>query len=189
MDYPSDHEILQMLQSGEPAMQENAFRYLYRQYYGLVESIVVQNNGHQEDAKDTFHDGLIVLFNNVKKNGFLLSSSLKTYLYSICRNLWLMKLRKAKKETPLQDHHEYIPLDEDLFDTLIMNERKALVVQLVQKTGDDCRRLIELFYYHRMKMTDIMEVFNLGSEQAAKNKKSNCMKKLREMAKAVDSEK
>ncbi len=184
MKNPSDQEILQLLQSGEPALQENAFRCLYRQYYGLIESIVTQNNGGPEDAKDIFHDGLIVLFNNAKKEGFMLSSALKTYLYSICRNLWLMKLRKTKKETPLQDHHEHIPLAENIFDTLLTNERKQFVTQLLNKIGEDCRRLIELFYFHKMKMAKIKEVFNLGSEQAAKNKKSNCMKKLREMAKA-----
>jgi RNA polymerase sigma factor (sigma-70 family) len=186
MNYPSDQELLQLLQSGEPALQDNAFRYLYRQYYGLVESIVTQNNGNADDAKDVFHDGLIVLFNNVKKEGFHLSATLKTYLYSICRNLWLMKLRKGKKETPLQDHHEHIPLSENIFDTLLTNERKELVVRLLKKLGDDCRRLIELFYFHQMKMAKLMEVFQLGSEQAAKNKKSNCMKKLREMARGID---
>ena len=186
MNYPSDKELLQLLQSGEPALQENAFRYLYRQYYGFVESMVTQNSGGREDAKDVFHDGLIVLFNNVKKEDFTLSSALKTYLYSICRNLWLMKLGKAKRETPLQDQHEHIPLAENIFDTLLTNERKQIVVQLMNKISDDCRRLIELFYFHQMKMVKIMEVFQLSSEQAAKNKKNNCIKKLREMARGLN---
>lgn len=183
MQHLPDSEIIELLQSGEPALQENAFRYLYRQYFGLVESMVVQNSGATEDVKDVFHDGLIVLFNNAKKEGFTLSSTLKTYLYSICRNIWLMKLRKTKRETPLQDHHEHIPVEGNIFDTLLTNERKQLVVNLLSKLGEDCRRMIELFYFNKMKMAQIREVFNLGSEQAAKNKKSLCMKKLRRMAK------
>ncbi len=179
MIHPSDNDILRLLQSREPASQDKAFRYLYRQYYGLVENIVTRNSGDPEDAKDVFQDGLIVLFNNVKKKDFNLSSSLKTFLYSICRNIWLMKLRKTKKEYPLQDHHEHIPLSENLFDTLVLNERKQFVVKLLEKLNDDCRRLIELFYFRQMKMVKIKEVFNLGSEQAAKNKKNLCMKKLR----------
>ena len=183
MQHLPDDDIVKLLQSGEPALQENAFRYLYRQYYGLVESMVVQNSGAVHDVKDVFHDGLIVLFNNAKKEGFTLTSSLKTYLYSICRNIWLMKLRKTKKETPLQDQHQYIPVEGSIFDTLITNERKQLVANLLKNLSADCRRLIELFYFNKMKMAQIQKVFNLGSEQAAKNKKSLCMKKLRKMVK------
>lgn len=181
MNNPSDKELLKLLQSGEPALQEQAYRYLYRQYFGLIESLVINNNGQQEDVKDVFHDGLIVLFNAVKKEGFRLSSTLKTYLYAICRNVWLMKLRKNKRETTLEDYHEHIPLEGGLLDTLLQNEKKAQVVQLMKKLGEDCRRILELFYYNRMKMAEIMRVFNLGSEQAAKNKKSNCLRKLRTM--------
>ncbi len=181
MTHTLDNDILKLLKSGEPALQDRAFRLLYRQYFGLAESIVTQNSGGPEDAKDVFHDGLIVLFNNVKKEGFSLSSTLKTYLYSICRNIWMMKLRKTKKEFPLQDQHEHIPLSENMFDTLVLNERKQFVVRLLEKLSDDCRRLIELFYFRQMRMAQIKEVFNLGSEQAAKNKKNLCMKKLRGM--------
>ena len=150
MQHLPDSEIIELLQSGEPALQENAFRYLYRQFFGLVESLVVQNNGAPEDVKDVFQDGLIVLFNNAKKEGFTLSSTLKTYLYAICRNIWLMKLRKTKHETPLQDQHKYIPVDGNIFDTLLTNERKQLVADLLSNLGADCRRLIELFYFNKM---------------------------------------
>ncbi len=186
MQHPPDSEILRLLQSGDTAQQEAAFRHLYRQYFGLIESLVTTNNGDQESARDVFQDGIIVLFNNVKKEGFVLSSSLKTYLYSICRNLWLMKLRSARRETPLEDHHQHIQLNEDIFKTIVHTERQQMVAKLLEKIGEDCRRIIELFYFRRARMAQIMEAFNLGSEQAAKNKKSLCLKKLRDLALASE---
>lgn len=182
MNHLTDQELVELLQSGEPALQDNAFRHLYRQFFKSVEHLVLQNNGDEEDAKDVFQDGLIVLFNNVKLKKFVLSSTLKTYLYSICRNIWLMKLRKVKKETPLKEQHEHLPLSENIFETLLTNERTQMLAQLVNQLDENCRRIIELFYFNKMKMDQIKEVFGLASVAVAKNKKSNCMKKLRKMA-------
>ncbi|HHM20710.1 MAG TPA: sigma-70 family RNA polymerase sigma factor [Bacteroidetes bacterium] len=178
----SDSDILEMLRSGEPPKQERAFRRLYQSYYKTIENLVNQNSGSPDDVKDVFHDGLIVLFNNAKKEDFQLTSSLKTYLYSVCRNIWLMKLRKVKKESPLKDHHKHIPMEQSIFDTLVSNDRKKFVESLLEKLSEDCRRLIVLYYFNKMKMAQLKEVFGLGSEQAAKNKKSQCMKKLRQLA-------
>jgi RNA polymerase sigma factor (sigma-70 family) len=176
-----DQHLLHLLQHGGDREQDEAFRQLYHQYYGLVESIVVTNSGSSEQAKDVFQDGIIVLFNRVKKGDFLLTSSLKSYLFAICRNLWLMKLRTAGREPALENHHERIPLEEDLFKTLEATERQQLIAGLLAKMGEDCRRILDLFYFQKLSMSKIMEAFGLGSEQAAKNKKSQCLGKLREM--------
>jgi RNA polymerase sigma factor (sigma-70 family) len=176
-----DNHLLHLLQHGDNRQQDEAFRQLYQQYYGLVESIVVTNSGSPEQAKDVFQDGIIVLFNRVRRGDFVLTAGLKGYLYAICRNLWLMKLRTAGREPALENHHERIPLEEDLFKTLESNERQRLIAGLLSKLGEDCRRILDLFYYQKQSMAKIMDAFGLGSEQAAKNKKSQCLGKLREM--------
>jgi RNA polymerase sigma factor (sigma-70 family) len=143
---------------------------------------VTGNSGTAEEAKDVFQDGLIVLFNNIRKDGFELTASLKTYMYSICRNIWLMRLRAARRETPIEDRHEKISFDEDVFQTLVVDERRQFVLGLLDRLGDECRRILEMFYYRQLTMEKIREAFGLGSEQAAKNKKSLCLKKLRDRA-------
>lgn len=177
----SDKNILNYLQSGKTALQNKALRFLYAEYYGLIENMILKNSGSKEDVPDVFQNGLIVLFNKAKQTDFRLSSTLKTYLYSICRNLWLMEIRKNKRKTPLEDHHEFIAVEEDNFETLVMNEKKQLVMQLLEKMGDSCRQVLIHFYYKKMRMAQIKENMSYSSEQVAKNKKRACMKKLREM--------
>ncbi len=179
MEQTKDSEIIKFLQSGKANQQEKAFRYLYRSYFGLIESLVLTNSGTKEDAADIFQDGLIVLFNNAKKDVFQLKSTLKTYLYSICRNLWLMKLRSSKRETALEDKHETIQIQEDHFNTLVVDEKRKLLLDLLQELGDDCRTILELFYFRKLKMSEIKARLNMASEQVAKNKKSKCMKNIR----------
>lgn len=176
-----DQWVIERLQSNDTRRQDEAFRQIYQQYYGLIESLVVTNSGNAEQAKDVFQDGIIVMFNRVKRGDFTLSGTIKGYLFAICRNLWLMKLRTAGREPAIEPHHERMQFEEDLFDTLVTNERQQLVVQLLGKLGEDCRRILDLFYYQKMSMANIMVVFGLGSEQAAKNKKAQCLGKLREM--------
>ncbi|MEM9821344.1 MAG: sigma-70 family RNA polymerase sigma factor [Bacteroidota bacterium] len=179
MNVLEDHELIRLLQSGDPLHQEKAFRYFYRQYYGLIESLIVRNSGQKEDVSDVFHDALIVFFNQVKNSDFSINSTVKTYFYSICRNLWLMQLRKAKRNVELKDQHEQIVLDEDLFETLEMNEKKRLLLRLLNELGEECQRILDLFYFRKLKIKQIQQSLQLASEQVVKNKKGNCLKKIR----------
>lgn len=49
---------------------------------------------------------------------------------------------------------------------------------LLEHINDACQKLLLAFYYHQHSMTEIKSMFGLKSEQAAKNKKRNCMKHL-----------
>ena len=179
MNELEDNELISLFQSGETAKQERAFRYFYRQYFGLIESLIVSNSGQKEEVADIFHDALIVLFNKAKHPDFSINSSVKTYFYSICRNLWLMKLRRSKRNIALQDQHEQIEIDDNQLKTLEMNERKTLLLSLLEEMGEECQRILELFYFQKMKIKQIQKELNLVSEQVTKNKKGKCLKKIR----------
>ncbi len=161
-------------------------RYLYRKYYRMIEQLILKNNGSSEEAADIFQDGVVVLYRKVREPGFQKTAAFGTFLYAICRNLWLMRLRKRKRETNLTEvHQETIPLDEDLFDYLHANERSQWIANALSQLKDDCRRVLVYFYFDRLKMSEIQEKMQYQSEQVAKNKKSRCMKRLRELVKSM----
>ena len=179
MEKVTDTEIIQLLRSGEKNQQNQAFRLLYRYYFGLIENLVLNNKGVRDDAKDIFQEGLIVLFKNVKNQEFRLQSTIKTYLYSICRNLWLMQLRKTKREVVLEEKHDHISVEENQFKVLEMTEKKRILLHLLKGLNDSCREILMMFYFRKMKMEEIRTLLNLKNEQVAKNKKSRCMKNIR----------
>lgn len=177
----NDKEILQFLQSNRSNEQDEGLRALYQLHYGMIEQLVLRNNGEREDAADIFQDGLVALFHKSRQTGFVLTASLKTLLYAICRNLWLMKLRKKKRETPLTDvHQETVSLDAGILDLLEDNDRNQLIAQGLQQLGSDCQKVLQLYYFERSKMKDIADTMGYAGEQVAKNKKSRCLQKLRE---------
>jgi len=175
----TDTEIVEKLRKDQLKDCDVAFRYLYTHHFESVQSMILKNKGSRVDAKDVFQDAMVILYNKIRSPQFTLSSKFSTYLYAISRNLWLKRLKKAKREVNIEDvHMSNIPMDvvADLNDKV---HKSNAVSTLLEKSGEKCLKLLKMFYYERRTMNEIAEIFGLSSEQVAKNKKVRCLKKIR----------
>jgi RNA polymerase sigma factor (sigma-70 family) len=138
---------------------------------------------------DIYHDALIVLYEKAKAGNFTLTSSLQTYLNSVCRNqlLHTLKLNARVQElhTTLQDlEGEY---DTAIHDSLhtphqgINNDRVQAIVKSLElmKGKGDCHELLLLVHYHNKSMKDIAAHFGYKNEQIARNKNYLCREQLK----------
>ena len=173
--------VIQLLQSDKITKQDQALNFLYSEYYRMVEAMILKNSGTKEHVKDVFQDGVIVFYNMVRSEGFELKYKLSTLLCGICWKKWLMVLRKEKRIIPLENEYDFVSVAEDNFERIILTERKKLIVELLDKLNEECRKTLHLFYYERFRMSKIAKLLGLASEAVAKNKKSNCMKQLRKI--------
>ena len=55
---------------------------IYKQYYNMVQSLIINNNGSSDDARDIFQETVIVLYEKARSGTFELNCQLKTYVYS-----------------------------------------------------------------------------------------------------------
>ncbi|MFK8005213.1 MAG: RNA polymerase sigma factor [Saprospiraceae bacterium] len=187
MQQLNEEEIIKWIFSPNQIKNDQAFTFIYQNYFGMIEKFTLSNNGKVDDAEDIFQDALIIFFNQVKNKNLKLTCSLPTYLYSICRNLWLKKLRKNKRTTELTDViKQYVTIGENHFDILIKEEESSIVAQMLDQIGKDCKKVLLFFYFEKNRMSEIAEKMNLANEQVAKNKKLNCMKKLKTLVKGSD---
>jgi RNA polymerase sigma factor (sigma-70 family) len=167
-----DTELIQSLAKADSA----AFEYLYKHHYGMVQNLVVKNSGNAEDASDLFQEVLIILYEKIRDNKLVLTSSLKTYLYSVARNQWLKKLQAGRKKILLENFEEFIPVDID--------EEEAMTTELnklLDEIGEACRKLLVLFYYHKKSMEEICVELNYQNTDSAKNQKYKCIQRLKKM--------
>src|SRR5690606_32505039 len=74
----------------------SAYEWVYKKYYPSISRFILQNNGNEGDAEDIFQESIVVLYQKVTTPDFQLTSALKTFLFSIAKNLWLKKLRDEK---------------------------------------------------------------------------------------------
>lgn len=181
MDVLSDEAIVKGLQSTTESELNRTMRYLYQRMYESVQRLILNNNGSAEEVPDVFQDGLIVLYKLALQKKINKDTKVEGYLYSICRNLWLKELKKKKRTTKLTDEMNAIPVEDVAIKLFVSDQQKNIFEKLLSQLGTDCHRLLNYFYFDRKSMKEIVQLMKLSGEQVAKNKKSKCMKKLREL--------
>lgn len=160
--------------------QDNeAYKKLYEEYYPMVEKYVLQNSGTSADAKDIFQDTVIILHDKALHKTLAITASVKTYIYSIARNLWLKKLREKKTK-------EIIDLDEteeSIEQRIIDVEDKQGILQKLSKalhkmTGH-CKMLLYSMFFRKKSLAAIAEEHNYKNIHTAQNQKYKCLEQAR----------
>ncbi|GJM32194.1 MAG: hypothetical protein DHS20C18_11950 [Saprospiraceae bacterium] len=176
-----DADIIHQLKSSSNKEVDGAISYLHQRTFQSVWRFIKKNSGHFADAEDVFQEGLLAFYKLVRQGKIEETVKVEAYLFSICRNLWLKQLNKKKDTT---EWESVPPLEsaEDLqLDGLLKIERKEVLDKVMQQLGEKCREILIYYYYDRMRMKNIAELMGLSNEQVAKNKKSGCMKKMRNL--------
>ena len=50
---------------------------IYKDHYNMIQSLIINNNGSADDAKDIFQEALIVLYEKVRSGSFELNCQLQ----------------------------------------------------------------------------------------------------------------
>lgn len=166
----TERDLCKLLLSRSTPEKEKAWEMVYQMYYPMIRDFVEVNSGGDTDATDIFQDGLMVLYRNLSNGTFRAEASIKTYLFSICRNLWLKELDKRQKERVLME--EVIAITDQDINYLIHSE---LVTLLMNELKPGCRDILTEYYFNKRPMSELMNMFNVSSTQAAKNKKMRCL--------------
>ncbi len=68
-----------------------------------------------DDARDIFQEAMVVLYEKSKDTTFSLNCQIKTYVYSVCRRLWLKRLQQLSKySTQVESLEEIVPVEEEI---------------------------------------------------------------------------
>jgi RNA polymerase sigma factor (sigma-70 family) len=178
---PTDSEvILGILNNSETALKR-----LYVAYFPMVLQLIINNNGNEDDAKDIYQEAIIVLYNKVKAGDFELSSKLKTYIYSICRRLWLKRLTQINRYGgDVRDFEDFLPGGE-VDDTDEQHNDKDIqfskMESALQQLGEPCKTIMEDFYIKNRSMQDICEKFGYTNADNAKTQKYKCLQRLKKL--------
>ena len=155
---------------------------IYRDNYTMIQSLILNNSGTTDDAADIFQEAMIVLFEKSRSPGFELNCQLKTYLYSVCRRLWLKKLQQMQRFGRTADEvEEVIPVEDDLE----MHEKRQLDFNIMEnamnKIGEPCKSLLEAYYIQKKQMLQIATEFGYTNADNAKTQKYKCLVRLKKL--------
>jgi|SRR5665213_1420473 len=169
-----------ILVKGLAAHDAECIETIYRDNFATIKGFIIKNNGYTDDALDVFQEAMIVLFEKAKSGSFTLSCQLQTYLYSICRRLWLKKLQKQKLYNPsIEIIEEIVPVDNEIE----YHEKKTndflFMENALKKIGEPCKSLLEAFYLDKKSMPEIAASFGYTNSDNAKTQKYKCLVRLK----------
>jgi len=177
MIHYSDEAILEGLR----LRSDYIINFIYKEFFPLIRFLVNENGGSDEDAEDIFQDGIIIIYNKINVNQLVLTSSFKTYMYSVCRNLWLQKLKKRKAIfEKLTDVEEYIELPIDVLQeaSLEQTELHRIIQIHFLSLEENCQKLLKLFIKN-IPLREIASILGFKTEKYAKTRKYMCKEELK----------
>lgn len=132
-----------------------------------------------EGAQDIYHQVILTFYENITSEKLTeLTSSLKTYLFSIGKNKFLALARSQQKVSPLLP-----PLveDEEQDQDKLTEGRLNLIEKQLNALGEPCRSLLIQFYYHNQSAEKLSLQFEYKNAETAKNQKYKCLERLRKL--------
>lgn len=175
---PSDSEIILGILNNS----SEVLRYLYKEYYPMALQLVLNNSGTEDEAKDIYQEAIIVLHNKIKNGDFELSSKLKTFIYSVCRRLWLKRLNhRSKYSENIKDYEDHFSVEHDLELHEEKDKQFKQMHEALSDLGEPCKTIIEDFYVHNLSMQDICEKFGYTNADNAKTQKYKCLQRLKKI--------
>ena len=156
---------------------------IYKANYPVIEHLIISNNGTIQEAKDIFQESVIVLYEKLNDPEFELSCLIKTFIYSICRRLWLKRLNEKNKYSgKLTDFDEFIQIDDELSIEAEENEKRFKTMQKsLNELGEPCATIIVDFYIEKKSMQEITQKMGYTNADNAKNQKYKCLQRLKKL--------
>ena len=178
----STTEQEQLLLKGLAKSDKASVEAIYRDNYTIIQSFILNNNGTTDDARDIFQEAMVVLYEKSKDPEFSLHCQVRTYLYSVCRRLWLKRLQQLNRyNIQVESLEEVVPVEEGVEEHEKRNADFQLMEQAMGKIGEPCKSLLDAYYLQKKSMNDIAGEFGYTNADNAKTQKYKCLVRLKKL--------
>jgi RNA polymerase sigma factor (sigma-70 family) len=171
----SDSAMLTQLEKED----STSFELLYKFYYPSVATYVTNNRGNAADAEDVFQEAIIILLQKVRQKDFTLTSTLKTYLFAIAKNIWLKKLRDNKIITVA--YFEKVQQTTTSFTEEIVAEktREEKAATWIERITENCQRILKAIFFYQEPMDSLMKKMGWKNKHTAANQQYKCIQQVK----------
>ena len=153
-----------------------ALEQLYLQAFPLVATYIRKMGGSLDEAKDIFHDALVIYME--KQQDVQLEYSDRSYILGIARNLWSRRFGESNRHMPFEN------ASDSLFDDEKYAEASSPgLLELLTATGRKCLDLLSAFYYEKLDMDSLAKRFGFSGARSATAQKFKCLEKVKETVK------
>lgn len=170
------------LLEGLAANDKKIIETIYRDNFNMIQSLIINNNGSADDAKDVFQEAMIVLYEKARSGAFELNCQIKTYLYSVSRRLWLKRLQQLNRYSPpVENLEDTVPVEDEIDEHEKRNSEFEMMEKAISSLGEPCKSLLEAYYLQKQNMQVIAANFGYTNADNAKNQKYKCLMRLKKI--------
>jgi RNA polymerase sigma factor (sigma-70 family) len=171
----ADRTLLQQLKHDDHA----SFQRLYTLYFPTIQGYICKNSGYHEDAEDVFQETIVVMLEKTKQPDFELTSSLRTYLFAIARNIWLKRLRENKRRKTIDLPLNILEKELILDDEHPVDGAAEKVEKWLEKITKNCQYILRAIFFYQEPMEDLMKKMGWKNKHSAANQKYKCLEQVK----------
>ena len=185
--YSNDDSIIKGIKN----FDDDAVTRLYTKHKDYCLRFMNSKYDDTHAIQDIYQDAVIVFIENVRgKNLKLESTSIQTYLNSICFNQIRIRFNNTKKPVLVGDdfdgHNNYNENINDWFNDAddIKTERMKIIQEellSMKEKGQQCFELLKKFFFEKETMEKIAEQMNYTNAANAKAQKWKCQERLKKL--------
>jgi DNA-directed RNA polymerase specialized sigma24 family protein len=145
---------------------------VYRETFPAAAQLIKRLGGTVEEAKDVFHDALLIYLQRKATGELQIQNSVKGYLLGISKILWLHNRQQY-----------FMPLPEEV-ESFVQEEQRECqeeknIMDYLVVAGKKCLQLLSAFYLDGLSLTEIAGHFGFSNVRSATVQKYKCLQKIR----------
>jgi|SRR5690606_22435473 len=167
---------------------DNAIKAIYLRVFPAVARHVSRRGGTFEEAKDVFHDALMIYYEKKYDGSLALQQGEGGYIFGIARHLWTKRYAENQR---------FVPLDQLIagFDSTGTgpewasdsfpeeNRSDQRIMKVLQAAGKRCMEMLTSFYYEKLGMEELAARFGFSGVRSAAVQKFKCLQKVKDVVK------
>jgi len=197
----SDKELIEIIRTD----QDKGLRCIYKYYKEYCVETAKKIFGDDDFLEDAFQEAVFILYQRVLNSEFTLSSSIGTFLVSICKNKILDKRRRERRQVRLSEslsentekkvsgnepksnqltpwvenenlHDELASFHDYIFsDEYILNS----IINEMSETNPNCYQIFSGILNQNMSILELVHELGYQSSNSLKTIKSRCLRILK----------
>jgi DNA-directed RNA polymerase specialized sigma24 family protein len=170
----ADDELVAMIQ-GSDKNRDEAIQNVLKSWKPEVVVYLIRQGASKTEIEYIFEEAIVVFDRHIRNRTFRAESSLKTFLISICKQIFRNKERWGKSEkslTPLDEATTKTTTDETPLTHIYSREVATFVQKIIAALSLRCQGLLRL-YMLSFTNREIKEQMDMPSENAVGNGQSS----------------
>ena len=137
---------------------------MYNKYSEIVYKYVFCLTGNEDTAEEIVQETFLVAVRDINK--FRGECKISTWLCQISKYIWYKRLKKEKKETPLDILQDSLLIENSIEENFYDKESKIQLFKKLQELDEDTRNVMYLRIFGNFEYSEIAEIMNKTSNWA-----------------------